>query len=43
MKVIDIINNSKIAIIIASIIAGAIGFIFLMMTLKTPIENDEIA
>ncbi|PJA09376.1 MAG: Na(+)/H(+) antiporter NhaA, partial [Flavobacteriales bacterium CG_4_10_14_0_2_um_filter_32_8] len=39
----DIINNSKIAIIIASIIAGAIGFIFLMMTLKTPIENDETA
>ena len=37
----DIINNSKIAIIIASIMAGAIGFIFLKMTLKTPIENDE--
>jgi len=37
----DIINNSKIAIIIASIIAGAIGFIFLKMTLKKPIENDE--
>jgi len=37
----DIINNSKIAIIIASIIAGAIGFILLKMTLKTPIENDE--
>jgi len=37
----DIINNSKIAIIIASIIAGATGFIFLKMTLKTPIENDE--
>lgn len=37
----DIINNSKISIIIASIIAGAIGFIFLKMTLKKPIENDE--
>lgn len=37
----DIINNSKIAIIIASIIAGATGFIFLKMTLKTPKENDE--
>ena len=37
----DIINNSKIAIIIASTIAGAIGFIFLKMTLKIPIENDE--
>ncbi|HCT30788.1 MAG TPA: Na+/H+ antiporter NhaA [Bacteroidales bacterium] len=30
----DIINNSKIAIIISSIIAGAIGFLFLKMTLK---------
>jgi NhaA family Na+:H+ antiporter len=37
----DLINNSKIAVIIASIIAGAIGFIFLKMTLKTPLENDE--
>ena len=37
----DNVNNSKIAIIIASIIAGAIGFFFLKMTLKTPIENDE--
>lgn len=30
----DIINNSKIAIILASIIAGTIGFIFLKLTLK---------
>jgi len=37
----EIINNSKIAIIIASIIAGAIGFIFLKMTLKKPIEDGE--
>ena len=37
----DIINNSKIAIIIASIIGGTIGFIFLKMTLKIPIENDK--
>lgn len=37
----DIINNSKISIIIASIIAGAIGFIFLKMTLKKPIEDGE--
>ena len=37
----DIINNSKIAIIIASIIAGIIGFSFLKLTLKTQIENDE--
>lgn len=36
-----VINNSKIAIIIASIIAGTIGFTYLKLTLKTPIENDE--
>ncbi len=38
----DIINNSKIAILIASIIAGIIGFIFLKLTLKKHTENDEI-
>jgi len=38
----DMVNNSKIAIIIASFIAGLIGFIFLKMTLKTPYEKDEI-
>ncbi len=37
----NIINNSKIAIIIASIIAGTIGFIFLKLTLKKQIENEE--
>ena len=37
----DIITNSKIAILIASFIAGVIGFIFLKMTLKKTIENDE--
>ncbi|MBP7023218.1 MAG: Na+/H+ antiporter NhaA [Bacteroidales bacterium] len=37
----DIINNSKIAILIASLIAGTIGFIFLKLTLKTQIDNDE--
>jgi NhaA family Na+:H+ antiporter len=37
----DIVNNSKIAILIASLIAGTIGFIFLKLTLKTPVENDE--
>jgi len=37
----DIVNNSKIAIIIASIIAGTIGFIWLKMTLKMPTKNDE--
>ncbi len=37
----EIINNSKIAIIIASIIAGAIGIIWLKLTLKNQIENNE--
>ncbi len=37
----DLINNSKIAIIIASIIAGAIGFILLKLTLKKQIESTE--
>jgi Na+:H+ antiporter, NhaA family len=37
----DIVNNSKIAILIASLIAGTIGFIFLKMTLKTQVENAE--
>jgi NhaA family Na+:H+ antiporter len=36
----DIITNSKIAIIAASIIAGAIGFLLLKQTLKSPVEND---
>jgi len=38
----DMVNNSKIAILIASFIAGIIGFIFLKLTLKTPIEKEEI-
>lgn len=37
----DIINNSKIAILIASLLAGTIGFIFLKLTLKTQVEIDE--
>jgi NhaA family Na+:H+ antiporter len=37
----DIVNNSKIAILIASLIAGIIGFIFLKMTLNKRAENDE--
>lgn len=37
----EIINNSKIAIIIASVIAGIIGFIFLKLTLKKQLENNE--
>ncbi|MDD2305346.1 MAG: Na+/H+ antiporter NhaA [Prolixibacteraceae bacterium] len=36
----EIVNNSKIAILIASFIAGTIGFIFLKLTLKTQVEND---
>jgi len=38
---VEIINNSKIAIIAASIIAGTIGFIFLRLTLKTRLEIDD--
>lgn len=33
------INNSKIAILLASFLAGTIGFIFLKLTLKTQTEN----
>lgn len=36
-----IINNSNIAIIIASLIAGIIGFLWLKLTLKTKVETDE--
>lgn len=36
----DTVNNSKIAILIASVIAGTIGFIFLKLTLKTQVENN---
>jgi NhaA family Na+:H+ antiporter len=37
----ETVNNSKIAIIIASVLAGIIGFIWLKKTLKLPIENNE--
>jgi Na+:H+ antiporter, NhaA family len=37
----EIINSSKIAILIASFIAGAIGYIWLNRTLKTVIENTD--
>ena len=36
----DIVNNSKIAILIASVIAGIAGFAWLRLTLKTQIDND---
>lgn len=38
----EVVNNSKIAILIASFIAGIIGFVFLKLTLKTPVEKEEI-
>jgi len=37
----DIINNSKIAILIASFIAGTIGFLYLRKTLKINIKIDN--
>lgn len=37
----DLVHNSKIAILTASLIAGLIGFIFLKLTLKTTIKNNE--
>ncbi len=38
----DTIYNSKISIIIASTIAGVIGFIYLKLTLKKPIDNEDL-
>lgn len=38
----EIINNSKIAIIIASLVAGITGFLFLKLTLKLSVEKEEI-
>jgi len=37
-----IVNNSKIAILFASLIAGTIGFIWFKLTLKTMIRDDEL-
>ncbi len=37
----DIVNNSKIAILIASLLAGTFGFSFLKLTLKIQVENDQ--
>ncbi|MEI7502513.1 MAG: Na+/H+ antiporter NhaA [Paludibacter sp.] len=39
----DVVNNSKIAILLASFIAGLIGFIFLKMTLKSKISDKKNA
>jgi len=38
-----IVNNSKIAILFASLIAGIVGFFWLKLTLKTVISNDELS
>lgn len=38
----DMINNSKIAIILSSVIAGVIGFVFLKMTLKKSNSQDPM-
>lgn len=35
----EVVNNSKIAILIASVVAGAIGFLWLKITLKVPAEK----
>jgi Na+:H+ antiporter, NhaA family len=35
----EIINNSKIAILIASLVAGLTGFLWLKLTLKTPVDE----
>lgn len=37
----EIVNNSKIAILVASLLAGIIGFFFLRSTLKTRVESEE--
>jgi len=37
-----IVNDSKIAILLASLIAGTIGFIWLKLTLKSEIIDDEV-
>jgi len=37
----ELVNNSKIAILIASVMAGTIGFIGLRLTLKPSIQNNE--
>lgn len=37
----ELVNNSKIAILIASLIAGVIGFIFLKVTLTKPAEDYD--
>jgi NhaA family Na+:H+ antiporter len=39
----DIVDNSKIAILIASLISGALGFLVLKLTLKNPIRDEEFS
>ena len=38
----EIVSNSKIAILIASLIAGIMGFVFLKMTLKLPADKEKV-
>lgn len=37
----DVINNSKIAIIVASVVAGTIGYLWLKTILKSEVEEDD--
>ena len=37
----ELVNNSKIAILVGSVIAGALGYFLLRATLKTVYENDD--
>lgn len=39
----EVVNNSKIAIMVASVVAGAIGFLWLRLTLKKPMTNEQTA
>jgi len=37
----ELVNNSKIAILIASVLAGLIGFVWLRFTLKPSLINED--
>jgi len=37
----EVVNNTKIAILVASFLAGSIGFIVLKMTLASPVADDD--
>jgi NhaA family Na+:H+ antiporter len=38
----DLVNGSKIAILVASVVAGLTGFILLKQTLRTPVTEEDI-